>query len=293
MKNALSIENKILLKIDNEIITSIDVEKEYRYLAALNKNFKDLDKKEIFEISKKSIINEKIKIIEINKSFKNPSIKEEYLELVISNIYKRIGLNDLKSFKEYLKNVNVKYLDVKKKIEIESLWNELIIAKFSSKININVNEIKKDIINNKKNISKSYLLSEIFFEVQNSNEINTTYEKIKDTILKKGFENAAITFSLSSTASQGGNLGWIEEDSVNKNLREVLSRLKINDITNPITVPGGFIILKINEIKEVKKNQNIENEIKRIIKLKKNNQLNQFSKIYFNKIKRNIKINEI
>ena len=221
MKNALSIENKILLKIDNEIITSIDVEKEYRYLAALNKNFKDLDKKEIFEISKKSIINEKIKIIEINKSFKNPSIKEEYLELVISNIYKRIGLNDLKSFKEYLKNVNVKYLDVKKKIEIESLWNELIIAKFSSKININVNEIKKDIINNKKNISKSYLLSEIFFEVQNSNEINTTYEKIKDTILKKGFENAAITFSLSSTASQGGNLGWIEEDSVNKNLREV------------------------------------------------------------------------
>ena len=115
IKNAISIENKILLKINNEIITSIDVEKEYRYLAALNKNFKDLDKKEIFEISKKSIINEKIKIIEINKSFKNPSIKEEYLELVISNIYKRIGINDLKSFKEYLKNVNVKYLDVKKK----------------------------------------------------------------------------------------------------------------------------------------------------------------------------------
>ena len=288
-----SLENKILFKIDNNIITSIDIEEEYRYLIALNDNLKKLSQNEIMEIAKKSIIKEKIKIIEINKNFKNPKIPDEILQQILKNLYTRLNINNLDDFKKYLKNNNVKYQNVKNKIEIESLWNELIIAKFSSKIQINENEIRKNIIKNQKKFLKSYLLSEIFFEISNSGQLNSKYEEIKKIIQEKGFENAAASLSTSNTANQGGKIGWIDEDSLNKNLKKILSKLTVNEITEPLTMPGGFMILKINEIRKKEKKQNIENELKRIINFKKNDQLKQFSKIYFNKVKKNIKIHEI
>ena len=288
-----SLENKILFKVNNDIITSIDIEEEYKYLIALNDNLKKLSQNEIIEIAKKSIIKEKIKIIEINKNFKNPKIPDEILETILENFYRRLNIDNLDDFKKYLISKNVEYQDVKNKIEIESLWNELIIAKFSSKIQINENEIRNNLIKNQEKFSKSYLLSEIFFEISNSNQLNKKYQEIIEIIQKKGFENAAASISTSNTANQGGKIGWIDEDALNENLKKILSELNDNEITGPLTMPGGFMILKINEIKKKEKKQNIENELKRIINFKKNNQLNQFSKIYFNKVKINIKINEI
>jgi len=211
----LSLENKILFKINNDIVTTIDIEKEYRYLISLNNNLKKMSQNEIIEISKKSIIRERIKIIEINKSFKDPKIPEEILQQILKNIYKKLNIENLDDFKKYLKNNNVEYQDVKNKIEIESIWNDLIITKFSSKIQINENEIRKNIIKNQEKFSKSYLLSEIFFEVSNANKLDSTYEKIKKFIQEKGFENEAASLSTSSTANQGGKIGWIEEDSLN------------------------------------------------------------------------------
>ena len=288
-----SLENKILFKVNNDIITSIDIEEEYKYLIALNDNLKKLSQNEIIEIAKKSIIKEKIKTIEINKNFKNPKIPDEILKQILKNLYTRLNINNLDDFKKYLISNNVKYQGVKNKIEIESLWNELIIAKFSSKIQINENEIRNNLIKNQEKFSKSYLLSEIFFEISNSSQLNKKYQEIIEIIQKKGFENAAASISTSNTANQGGKIGWIDEDALNENLKKILSELNDNEITGPLTMPGGFMILKINEIKKKEKKQNIENELKRIINFKKNNQLNQFSKIYFNKVKINIKINEI
>ena len=289
----LSLENKILFKINNDIITSIDIEKEFRYLITLNHNLKNMSKDEIIEISKKSIIKEKIKTIEINKSFKDPNIPDEILEKILKNVYNKLGITNLNDFKKYLKESNVHYRDVKNKLKVEALWNELIISKFSSKIQINENEIRKSIIKNQSKISKSYLLSEIFFEISNLNQLDGKYQLIKKNIQEEGFENAAAKHSISNTSNQGGELGWIDEESLNNNFKKILSKLKINEFTQPLTVPGGFIVLKINQIKEIEKTQNIDNEVKRIVNVKKNDQLNQFSKIYFNKVKQNVKINEI
>ena len=293
ISNSFSLENKILFKINNEIITSIDIDEEYRYLIALNNNLKKLSQNEIIEIAKKSIIKEKIKIIEIKKSFNNPKIPDEILQQILKNFYTRFNFDNLDDFKKYLISNNVKYQDVKNKIEIESLWNELIIAKFSSKIQINENEIRNNLIKNQKKFSKSYLLSEIFFEISNSSQLDNRYQEIKEIIQEKGFENAAASLSTSSTANQGGKIGWIDEDSLNENLKKILSKLNVNELTEPLIMPGGFMILKINEIKKKEKKQNIENELKRIINFKKNDQLKQFSKIHFNRVKKNIKIYEI
>ena len=129
--SSFGIENKILVKIENQIITSLDVNNEYKYLIALNQSLKNSKKKDVIKLSKKSIINERIKKIEIEKTFKNPQLPEEFLDKILQNVYTRIGITNLNDFKEYLILNNVDIENVKNKLEIEALWNELILIKFS------------------------------------------------------------------------------------------------------------------------------------------------------------------
>ena len=288
-----SIENKIIIKIDNEIITAIDIKNESKYLNALNKNIENLDKEKIYRISKESIIREKIKKIIINKNFDNTDIQNEYLEKIFKSVYAKLNIKNLEDFKKYLKKQDVNFLSVKEKIKIEALWNELIFAKFSQKINIDEKKIRENVLKNKEKISKSYLMSEILFEVKNFNQIDEQYLKIKNAIDKEGFSNAALTFSKSNTSNLGGKLDWINENSLNKNILDKISNLEINEISDPVILPSGFLILKLNDVKKIKKEKDVEKEIKKIIFLKKNEQLNQFSKMYFNKVKKNIQINEL
>ena len=290
--NSYSLENKILIKIENEIITSLDVKNEYRYLIALNPNIKNSKKDEIVKLAKRSILQEKIKKIEIEKNFNNPKIPQEFLERIIRNVYSSIELANLDEFKRYLIANNVDFENVKKKLEIEALWNELILRKFSPKVKINESEIKKKILNNSK-FSKKYLLSEIFFEISNLKELDPKYSEISEVINNKGFAFAALKYSVSSTSNLGGKLDWINENSLNKNIREKLDNLKINDFTKPINVPSGFLILQINDIKKTEIEIDTNKEFQKLKNFEKNNQLNLFSKIYFNKIKKNLEISEL
>jgi len=290
---ALSLENKILVKIENQIITSLDVNNEYKYLIALNPNIKKSKKEDILKLSKKSIIQEKIKSIEIEKNFNNPKIPQKYLELILKNIYSRIGMNNLNDFKEYLKINDINFEDVKKKLEIEALWNELVLIKFSSKIKIDEENLKSKIQKDNNKFLKSYLMSEISFEISNLKDLDKKFIEISDVIKDKGFDFAALKYSLSPTSNLGGKLDWIKENSLNKNIKKAIKNLEINDFTNPIVVPGGFLILQINDIKNTKIEVNVENELKKLVNFEKNNQLNQYSKIYFNKIKKNLEINEL
>jgi len=286
-----SLENKILVKIEDQIITSLDLNNEYKYLIALNPNLNNAKKEDLIKLSKKSIIQEKIKKIEINKNFTNPKIPQEFIEQILQNIYSRIGFNSLKDFKEHLINHNIDFEDVKNKLEIEALWNELILIKFSSRVKINENELRKRIKDNDKFL-KSYLLSEIYFEVSNLKELDKKFQEISKVIYEKGFEFAALEYSTSPTSSLGGKLDWINENSLNKNIVEAINDIKLNDFTNPINVSGGFLILKVNDTKNTKIELDIEKELKKLENYEKNNQLNQYSKIYFNKVKKDLTISE-
>ena len=289
---SFDIENKILIKIENEIITSLDIENEYKYLIALNPDIKRSNKEDIIKLSKRSILQERIKKIEINKNFNNPKIPEKFLKQIIQRLYKGIGFTSIEDFKKYLMNNNIDFENVKKKLEIEALWNELILIKFSSKIRIDEKELKERIKNNNKFL-KSYLMSEIYFEISNIKELNNKFQEISKTIIEKGFDLAALKYSLSPTANIGGKLDWINKNSLKKNIRLAINDLKINDFTKPINVPGGFLILQINNIKNTKIEIDNEKEFKKLENYEKNNQLNQYSKIYFNKVKKDLEINEL
>jgi peptidyl-prolyl cis-trans isomerase SurA len=290
--NSNSLENKILVKIEDQIITSLDINNEYKYLLALNPNLKSSKKEDLTKLSKRSIIQEKIKKIEIEKNFNNPKIPQKFIEQILRNVYSRIGLNSLEDFKKYLINNNIDFENVKNKLEIEALWNELILIKFSSKIKINKKDLRDRIKSNNKFL-KSYLLSEISFEVSNLKELDNKFQEISEVINNKGFDFAALKYSVSPTSNLGGKLDWINENSLNKNIRSAINNLEINDFTNPIILPGGFLILQINDIKNTKIEIDVDKEFKKLENYEKNNQLNQYSKIYFNKVKKDLEINEL
>ena len=290
--NAQSIETRIIHNIQNEIITNIDIKNEFKYLIALNNSLKELNKEEILSISNESIIREKIKKIEISKNFKEIKLNDDYTNLLLKNIYSRLNLKSINEFELYLKDYDLKINDVKAKITIDALWNELIMRKYSAKISVNEEEIKEKILKNKKIKSKEYQLSEIIFEVTNKEEIEKKYDEVVLSINKIGFENSAAIFSFSESSKIGGDIGWINENSLNNMIKKNINNLKVGEISKPIILSNGILILKIIDTKNSEAIMDTKSEFKKAINYERNRQLNQYSKIYFNKIKKNLEFDE-
>ena len=291
--NLHAIENKIEFKVNNEIITTIDIIKELNFLAALNPKILKLDKDKVFNISKNSIIKEKIKIIEILKYKKKIEIENEYLEKLVKDSYIKINLSSEDEFLKHLSKHNLELKNFKKKITIETLWNQLIFSKFKSKVNIDTKKIKEEIINDKNNKILSFNLSEIIFNNDKNQFLDSKIEQIKNDINLNGFENAAMIHSISETANLGGEIGWINQNSIDQKLSKKIKNLNIGEFTEPMVIPGGFLIIRLNELKEIDKEIDLDKEIEKQIIIKTNQQLNQFSNIYYNKIKKDIKIEKL
>ena len=288
LNQAQSIETKIIHNIQNEIITNIDIKNEFKYLIALNNSLQKLDKEKIYSISNESIIREKIKKIEILKNFKEIKINEDYSSILIKNIYSKINLKSLNEFERYLKVYDLTINDIKTKITIDALWNELIMQKYGAKININKNKIEEEILKNSKIQTKEYQLSEIIFEVINKEEIEKKYIEVFKSIDKEGFENSAAIYSFSESAKIGGDIGWINENSLNDNIKNNIKNLKNGQITKPIILSNGILILKLENTRTSESTMDVKNELKTAIIYERNRQLNQYSKIYYNKIKKNL-----
>ena len=284
-----ALENKILFKINDEIITTVDISEEINYLVALNKNISQLDRNKIINIAKNSLIKERLKTIELRKKLQIVDINENELNSLIENIYTNIGISNLNDFKKYLDERNVNIKKVQNKITIEKNWNQMIYQKYYNQIKINRKSIENELRNKK---SKSYLISEIVFSAKNKEEFNDKFLSIKKTIKSENFETAAIIHSISDSSQKGGNIGWIKESSFSKPILKKLSEISQGEFTDPVSIPGGFIILKINDLKSEKITLNLEEEINKTINEKVNAQLSQFSNIYLNKIKNDVLINE-
>ncbi|MDC6483628.1 peptidylprolyl isomerase, partial [Candidatus Pelagibacter sp.] len=289
ISNINALENKILFKVNNEIITSLDIFNELKYLEVINEQFKNIKKKQAFEIAKRSLIREKIKEIELQKVLKELKIEDQILNNILINYFRKIQIKSISAFEKYFTSVNIDPNLIKKKITIEILWNEFIFSKYNQSVKINRQDIIDDI--KKKDKQKEFLLSEILFNVNENEKIEEKFQLIKDKIEKTSFSETALTYSSSATADKGGELGWIKETSLSKKINNLIQNIDIGDHSDPIVIPGGLLILKIEDVKEVDSYINLNKEVEKIIKEKTNEQLNQFSNIYFNKIQKNININ--
>ena len=289
--STIAIENKILFKVNNEIITSIDILNEINYLITINNDFNKMPKKQVFEIAKKSLIREKIKEIELKKFFKEIKVEDEFLNNLLINHFKSTGINNINDFEKYFLSLDINPSLIKKKITIEVMWNQLIYKKFSQSVKINKESIKNELLNSDK--QKEFLLSEILFTLNKNEKLDQKIYLLEKEIKDKGFSQTALTYSISDTANKGGKLGWVKETIMNSKIKEDIKKVKINEHTKPIVIPGGFLILKVEGIREVENDFDLDTEINKIVKKQTNEQLNQFSNIYFNKVKKDVLINEL
>ena len=281
---------KIELQIEDEIITNIDIINEQNYLIALNNNLKNIPKNQLRDIAKESLIREKIKKNELLKFF-DFSIADKYAENLLEDFYKRLNFKNKNEFINYVKNNNLNIEEIKLKLKIETLWNELIFNKFKDQIKVNEENIKKK-IKNQKNFIEEYNLSEILFELKGNEKLSDKYNIILKSIKESGFKNSTNFFSISDSSKFGGDLGWVNKSQLNELLVNQIEVREINQLTKPIQTSSGYLILKLNDKRKKETKIDFNKRFKKLIIKEKNRQLNQFSLIYYNKIKQNIFISE-
>ena len=282
----------IVYNVNNEIITNIDIEKESRYLNALNNQLKNLDKNKVSEIAKESSLRERVKKIELSKYF-NLDVKNSSTDFYIKNFYKKLKFDNQNEFENYLKKNKLTLNYIEKKINIEIHWNQLIYDKYKNQVNIDIEKLKNELKNNNNISEKVYLLSEIIFEKNTQNNFNEKFKNIKESIKEIGFKNTANIYSISDSAKFGGDIGWIEERKLSQKFLKSIKNLKIGEYTIPIQVGSSFLILKIDNIKIEKKLIDDEQELKKKIQFETSRRLEQFSKNYYNMIKINTIVNEL
>ena len=284
---------EIKVKINNEIITNLDIENEKKYLLFLNPKLIELEKSKVEDLAKNSLITEIIKKIELGKFF-NLTNNYHLVNKIEKQLIKKRNINNVEDFKKILKDKNLNYLIVKEKLLIETLWNKLIYDKYKDNVVINKEELRENIIskfnNNKKKFA--YNLSEIVFSKNLEESFDEKLLKIEKSIKKVGFENTANIYSISSSSKNGGLIGWINEIQISKQINEKIRKLKINQVTGPIKIQNGYILIKVNNKRQIQQNINIDNELDKLINKEMNSQLSNFSTIFYKKLRKNIDINE-
>ena len=282
---------EIKYKINNDIITNTDIDNEKNYLLFIRPSLKSLPNKEIIKISENSLIREIIKKNELNEVF-DINEADKYINKVKKNLYRFTNVNNEIDLKKLLKRNNIEYENVIEKMKYESLWNELIFRKFNSLVKLNKNKLRSDLeIKIKNNKKYEYNLSELLFELNKTEKVYKTYEDIIDYVKLNNFKSAAFKYSIANSSKSGGEIGWVKETLLSKDLNNKLKKLKKNEITEPIKYPNGYLILKINDKREMKQVVNFDEEFKDLVNFEKNKQLNQFSILFYKKLKQNSKIN--
>jgi len=287
-----AIESFIVFKVNDEIVTNIDLDMEYKYLVSLNNEIKNMDREIVLKLAKESIIREKIKKNELSKYFTLDN-SEKYLDTVVEEFYEKLNIKNLDDFKIYLNEYNLDINTIRSKGQIEILWNQLIGSKYKNQLNINKDILKQKIEKNNNNgVIIEYELAEIIYQINTESELINKKDLIQADIQKQGFENAANIHSIADSSKFGGDIGWINEQQLSLEINEVIKELDINQISKPIKIPNGFLILKIKN----KKQKEIKFDKKKLLEdailFETNRQYGQFSIIYFNKIKLNSIISE-
>lgn len=277
-------DNKIVIKVNDKIITSYEVKNKINTeLVLRNLEINQSNINNIKNLAVKNLIDLRIKEGEIKK----------YNSIKLNNIDISRQLNSISSGNSQLiekkfSDYNLNYEIFLKELRLQVAWQNLILILFQDKVKINENEILAEIsrLKNESSNIKTYDLSEIEISFKNEKEKQEKLKKIKKSIDNVGFNQTVAIYSESSSATNNGELGFLTEESLSEDIYNKLKNLKKGDISDPIIQPNKITLLKINEIKTLKNQKfNIEQAKKNLINKKKNNLFNLYSQSHLSKLK--------
>ena len=280
------------MKIDNEIITSHDIEQEINYLKALNPGLKQINKDELLVVAKRSIIKEFIKKKEIEK-YKKLNLENPQINNVLGNLIKNLNLQNENELENYLNTFNFSVEELKRKIEIENEWKNLIYSKYIKTVKINKKElIEKIEKSSNEKFLLEYNLSEIVFTNAADVSLDQLFENVQESIRENGFENTANLYSISESSKIGGKIGWVKKNNLSDIINKSLKNLNVNEYSSPLKINNNYFIFKINDIRKIDIEIDKKKELDKMIFVETSKQLDKFSNIFYNKIKLNSEISE-
>jgi len=284
------IKDKIFATVGDKVITRTDVINEIKTILILNDQaYSETIKEQLDNAAIQSLTNRLIKKIEIEK-YPNLRFKKEDVFKEIKNYASNLNM-DIDSFRQVFVTNEINFSMVMERIETDLLWNSLIFAIYKSRLSVNLDEVNDQLSSfSEKKTIEEYLISEIVITPVAGDKVKSTVEALKEEIKNKGFENVAIEKSISDTAVKGGNLGWIDENSISGDLKSKIINTKVGEISEPIFLPKGILFFKIKDKRIVEDSINLEEAKKRIVKAEKMKMLNMFSLSHFDKLRRSITI---
>ena len=282
--NLFSYENKIVVKVDNKVVTSYELKNKILttlFLSNEEINQENINKTKALVIN--SLIDLKVKENEISK------FKIEVSNLEINKNLETYSKGDIENFKKLFLNNNLNFQIFRDDLKTELAWRKLIFALYKNKVNINQSEIDlelQNILEDNKNANIEFRLSELLVDFETNEDKNAKIAEINDQIKKIGFDNAVLKYSKSLNKGNMGDLGWVNSESLSKNILKVIENLGINDVSNPIISSNTILFIKITDKKVFKLDKkNIENLKKRILDTKKNQRFNLYSNSHLSKLK--------
>ena len=277
--------SKIILKIENEILTEFEIRN--KILSTLILTNKDINQTNINELKKNaldSLIQYKLRKIEVSKyNFKDDPIQ-------LNNYLVSLTSNNLTKLKDQFKENNLDYELFLDEIKTQFKWQKLIYQIYSKKIQIDEEILNKEIKEMlKKEISiEEYKISEIEVSLNNDASDDKKINNLENLIKNEGFEVSALKYSIAESSSNKGDIGWINSKSLSKEVYNSISALKIGEVSKPIIRQSSVLFFKLTD-KKVSKSNNLNiNELrKNIINRKKNELFNLYSRSHLSKLKNN------
>ena len=279
------VENNIVLKVENEIITNFEIKN--KIIATLILANQEINQSNINKLKKQALdflIKQKLKKIELSKY--NLKVNQQK----ITNYLNSISSNNINSLKEKFLTSGIDFQLFYEELEIDFLWQKYIYQVYSNKIEIdekNINQELENLLRNQTDVEQ-LRISEIEIYLNNDLTDQKKIMDIKEQINKYGFEATAVKYSISSTASNKGELGWLNAKSLNKKIFNLVSKIKVGEVTEPIITSNSALFLKLNEKKISKVNNLNIDELKvNLINRKKNEMFNLYSRSLLSKLKNN------
>ena len=282
------IKNNIIIKIGNSLVTSIDIQNEIITNLVLDK--KEITQESINSnknLSIQNLVKKTIKKNEINK-YKIKNYNNEDLKKYIQRVAKTFNTNTIGLKNIFIKN-NINYNVFVENYKTELLWNTLIYSIYKNQINISKIEVTNEIETSVNQKKTEYDLSEI--EISNFDYEAGKLKEVLELIKKKGFNSAAIKYSIAPTAEKGGRIGWIVGNTLSKKYLKLVKKIDINGISLPIMNSTSVSIIKLNDIREKENDEEIEMLRKKIVLKKKNEKLDLYSRSHLSNLERSVNIN--
>jgi len=289
-KGSAEIKDSLYATIGSKPVTEYDIIKEIKTILILNgQSFQNSQKTQIQSVALDSIIKRNIKKIEIEK-FGNLPFNKDDVDSELHNMSSRLNIS-VESFENIFSANDIDFNDFKDQIILELQWNTLIYELYKDRLSINLNEIDEqlEVYKDKKEIEE-YLLSEIIIKQVSQNEYESRVKEVMQKINDESFENTAMDISISKTAINGGDLGWVNENIISESLRGKIINTSVGNISEPIILPEGILFFKVRDKRKVKNSQNIEDVKQMLIEAEKTKVLNMHSLSHFENLRRSTTI---